>query len=327
MIGPEKLKVRRIAESRAVIGAVEHPVSSGRPRVASVDSRAGHELSVPVIEGVKHGVVADIELSVGVIALELVAACTDLAKVRKKFFKGTGVQLAIVHDMQQAMLFGYFGPHAENYGGISLLKQVVCEQPARHELTELNVIAEPFENFFSLQLPEVSVNTDALNWHRYNPRKEIARWGASITSLEGGDAGVPDLDSLYEYNRLNGTSYQEGDFRRFTAAGKIFEFLSQDFDLGRSHFIRLGAGGYFPYHRDLGRDSFRLIYCVENCHPANFVWLQDDRVLRLHDRQWYYVNTKMPHATFAFHPCVFAVFNVINSEKSAAGLRKNLAIK
>lgn len=189
------------------------------------------------------------------------------------------------------------------------------------------MLTEPFENFFSLALPAVDVDGDSLIWHRYNPRKEIQRWGASITSLDGGSGGVPDLDSLYEYNRLNGTSYREGDFRTLTEAGKKFEFLQQHFDLGRSHYIKLGAGGYFPFHRDLGTDSFRIVYCIDNCHPQNFVWVHDGHTLKMQDRRWYYVNTKLPHATFAFQPCTFAVFNVINNEKSFLGLKSNLEIK
>ena len=33
-------------------------------------------------------------------------------------------------------------------------------------------------------------------WVQYNPRKNIPRYGLSITSLDGGFSGVPDLDSL-----------------------------------------------------------------------------------------------------------------------------------
>ena len=32
---------------------------------------------------------------------------------------------------------------------------------------------------------------------KYNPRKNINRWGLSITSLDGGLSGRPDLDSFY----------------------------------------------------------------------------------------------------------------------------------
>lgn len=189
------------------------------------------------------------------------------------------------------------------------------------------MLKETLEDFVSLQLPEVQINTDSLQWHRYNPRKEISRWGASITSLDGQGSGVPDLDSLYEYNRLNGTSHKEADFTQLTEAGQPFSFLQEQFDMGRSHFIKLGSGGFFPYHRDLGMDVFRLVYCVKACYHSNFVWIQNDRVLKLRDGGWYYMNTKHPHATFAFNECIFAVFNMINTEKSWRGLLRSLEIK
>ena len=43
---------------------------------------------------------------------------------------------------------------------------------------------------------------------KYNPRKDINRYGLSITSLDGGLSGRPDLDSLYEYNKENNTNYR-----------------------------------------------------------------------------------------------------------------------
>ena len=41
---------------------------------------------------------------------------------------------------------------------------------------------------------------------KYNPRKPIARYGLSLTSLDGGLSGIPDLDSLHEYNQENKTN-------------------------------------------------------------------------------------------------------------------------
>ena len=44
---------------------------------------------------------------------------------------------------------------------------------------------------------------------RYNRRKDINRYGLSITSLDGGLTGIPDLDSLHEYNLENKTKHEE----------------------------------------------------------------------------------------------------------------------
>lgn len=189
------------------------------------------------------------------------------------------------------------------------------------------MINESLEDIIQLNLPEVHLNAELLDWKRYNPRKEINRWGYSLTSLDGGIIGIPDLDSIYEYNKINGTNYSESDFKVLTPEGQKFSFLTEFFDLGRSHLIKLGAGGYFPYHRDLGPEVFRVVYCIQSCGPHNFVWIQDGRVLQLQDHNWYYINTKKVHATFAFNPCVFAVFNVINNEKAFTNIKTLFEIK
>src|SRR5210317_771029 len=84
---------------------------------------------------------------------------------------------------------------------------------------------------------ELEVTTDAelligwannFDWVKYNPRKDVNRWGLSVTSLDGGLTGIPDLDSLYEYNKENGTTYSERDFNVPTPVlnNQIQEILS-----------------------------------------------------------------------------------------------------
>ena len=58
-------------------------------------------------------------------------------------------------------------------------------------------------------------NTKQYEWKRYNPRKDIPRYGLSVTSLDGSLNGI-DLDSIAEYNKENGTSYNESSFKTFT---------------------------------------------------------------------------------------------------------------
>ena len=61
------------------------------------------------------------------------------------------------------------------------------------------------ESFDEKQLmEEMEIFKD--DWKPYNLRKSHQRWGLSITSLDGGLSGIPDLDSLYEYNKKNGTN-------------------------------------------------------------------------------------------------------------------------
>jgi hypothetical protein len=187
---------------------------------------------------------------------------------------------------------------------------------------------EYLEPFIALDLPAPAFDTSTLPFVQYNPRKNVNRWGSSLTSLDGGVSGVPDLDSLYEYNKLNGTNYREKDFTVKTETyKKNFQFLDEKFDLGRSHIIRLGTGGFFPYHRDLDPETFRLIYTINNCDPNSLVLLLGDKVMPLESKRWYYLNTKMVHSVFSFFGSEFAVFNVINNDKSKNSLLTSLHVK
>ncbi len=186
-----------------------------------------------------------------------------------------------------------------------------------------------FEDCIQLSLPKLDLNLSEFEnqWKTYNPRKNIARWGLSITSLDGEMLGVPDLDSIYEYNNLNQTQFSESNFNVKTKLGQQFSNFIDRVDIGRSHIIKLGSGGFFPFHRDLDQNTFRVIYCIDQCHPNNFVWLQGDQALRLGDSNWYIINTKKAHAVFSFFGCQFAVFNVIQSEKSLRFLMDAFLIK
>mgnify|MGYP003678543247 CR=1 FL=1 len=93
---------------------------------------------------------------------------------------------------------------------------------------------------------------DKFDWVQYNPRKKIDREGLSITSLDGGMTGKPDLDSLYEYYNKTGIALDETNF---TTKTPVYDYFKQWLDplqayLGRTHVIRLNRGGFFPPHRD-----------------------------------------------------------------------------
>lgn len=186
---------------------------------------------------------------------------------------------------------------------------------------------EYYEPYFQLDLPLPKLKTEDLPWVMYNPRKKIDRWGSSLTSLDGKTGGIPDLDSLREYNIEHGTNYREKDFNVKTPSYESFRFLDDHFDLGRSHIIRLGAGGYFPYHRDSDSETFRIIYTISGCEDHNLVWIQHNSVIRLANQKWYYINTKMVHSVFSFFSSEFAVFNVISNAKSKNSLVNLMSIK
>lgn len=165
------------------------------------------------------------------------------------------------------------------------------------------------------------------NWRPYNPQKNICRFGCSITSLDGQDSGIPDLDSILEYNRQHGTNYSEKDFKIPTIHASPFSYFLSKFHVGRSHYIKLESGGFFPWHRDPDIDTFRIIYTIENCKSNNLIWLEDDRILQLDSKRWYYINTKKKHCLFALDTCIFTVFNVLDTSDGISQLVKHMVIR
>lgn len=177
---------------------------------------------------------------------------------------------------------------------------------------------EPFEN----------------DWVQYNPDKPMnPRKGLSVTSLDGGLSGVPDLHSLREYNQKHGTSYRERDFATPTpvlAACPSIQPMLEYFRpyLGRTHFLRLDAGGYFPPHRDgAGPDEvdvIRILVPIKGVCRNNFAFLYNDERLVLELGCTYFINTLVNHALFAFAPVTLLVCNVRLNKESLALLKRAL---
>jgi hypothetical protein len=158
-------------------------------------------------------------------------------------------------------------------------------------------------------------------WVRYQPHKPNNRWGLSITSLDGGFSGEPDLYSLRDWNAMNGTTYWEADFKART---NVVEFIPElnpflDFfgsSLGRVHFLKLNAGGFFPPHRDNGAivdsPTFRILVPINNFGKNQMKWIQEEEVLNLELGRTYFINTTRPHSLFSFtDDCTMLVLNII----------------
>ena len=193
-------------------------------------------------------------------------------------------------------------------------------------------MSSDLNNYGQIIQLDLPVDIDALksvnyNWVQYNPRKKNDRFGCSITSLDGGDSGTPDLDSVSEYNRINKVSLNESNFNVPTVHATPFNYFLNNFKVGRSHYLKLNHGGHFPWHRDMDSDTFRIIYTIQNCDKESLVWLQDDRVLPLDSGRWYYINTKVQHAVVSFSECIFAVFNVLDTRENVKKLKSNFRVR
>jgi hypothetical protein len=169
--------------------------------------------------------------------------------------------------------------------------------------------AVPLDIFFDSSVIRNQIKPFESEWKQYNSRKpHIPRFGLSLTSIDGQLSGIPDLDSLREYNLNHGTNHTESSIQTPTPVLESTHGIKHPIDpflpfLGRSHLIRFGEGGYFPPHRDfpgIGADCFRLIALLDGCCPHNFVFIHDGKLLKLQGQQLYFLNTKREHALFSF---------------------------
>lgn len=140
-------------------------------------------------------------------------------------------------------------------------------------------------------------------WVQYNRRKDIRRYGLSITSLDGGFSGIPDLDSIREYNIANGTSLTELDFRTPT---DVYQYIINwvgflEGNICRTHVLKLQPGGFFPIHRDNGTlsiNSFRLFIPLINCNPPNTYFILDGKPIQFEHGYIYFIDTCIEHLFF-----------------------------
>jgi len=162
-------------------------------------------------------------------------------------------------------------------------------------------------------------------WKPYQKHKQPNnRWGLSVTSLDGGFSGEPDLNSLREWQKMHGESYNESHFKTRTNVCALLpeldEFLNfWEPNLGRTHFLRLDQGGFFPPHRDNGAivtvPTFRILVPIYNFGINDMKWVHDEQLLRFDLGGTYFINTSRLHSLFSFvDNCLMLVLNINTDE-------------
>lgn len=178
-----------------------------------------------------------------------------------------------------------------------------------------------------------AVKSKTMEWQRYNPRKDIPRYGVSCTSLTG-EIETPsiDLDSILEYNRENGTSYTELSFKTPTKYFHLIRpwIIGLEDHVRRSHILKLKPGGFFPIHRDIRRVdimSFRLFLPILNCNPPHMAFIIDDKIQTFEHGKIYFINTSLAHAVtnFSMKESIFGVVNVELNEQAVRWVMKNVS--
>lgn len=149
------------------------------------------------------------------------------------------------------------------------------------------------------------------DWKRYNSHKpNNNRWGLSVTSLDGGLSGIPDLNSLHNYNELHGTTLSDLDITTPTAVWDDCEEVKRILDpikpwVLRTHFLRMDQGSFFPDHVDMQRMNFdyhtiRLTAFV-NVNEYHFKWIYDDRLIKCNNGSIWFFNSHKKHSVFSTH--------------------------
>lgn len=147
------------------------------------------------------------------------------------------------------------------------------------------------------------------SWKPYNLRNPNNRWGLSVTSLDGKLSGIPDLDSLLQYNNIHGTQIRNSDINKYTEVYNNSEELQKIIEpwkpwLGRCHFLKLNTGGYFPEHYDINKieydyDEIRFIAFINKCDKKDLKFIYEDTVRDVKDGQLFYFNANKRHSVFS----------------------------
>ena len=167
------------------------------------------------------------------------------------------------------------------------------------------------------------------DWKPYNPKKHPGREGLSVTSLDGGFSGIPDLDSIREYCTENNVELNEMSFDKKTPAAKLLDVYLKPFEghIGRSHFIRMDKGGHFPPHRDHMLpevDTMRLFIPIKNCNPPKTWFMLGREALTFEPGRAYFINTCIEHTVFSCYPSIFAVLNIKVNDDTIETLLRNM---
>lgn len=145
-------------------------------------------------------------------------------------------------------------------------------------------------------------------WKQYNSRKNINRYGLSVTS-EDGSLNGKDLDSLYELSKEQGKIYDEDSFTILTDVYHKSKEVQKLVDpwkpwLCRTHFLNFKKGGYFPPHIDnrgfQGKQFIRLLVPIRKCNPSFLYFMYEDKLLNFNRGYTYFLNTNKKHAIFSF---------------------------
>lgn len=169
----------------------------------------------------------------------------------------------------------------------------------------------PLKFKIDLGLYSNQINEFDSNWVVYNKQRgDTGRLGLSVTSLDGGLSGYPDLQSLYQFSKETGQNISENKFnvptevfKKVSCLHEILEYF--DGGLGRCRLIKFSPGGFFPPHRDQSisfnvPDYFRIFVPLKNAGANTLYFIYDDKKIAYEPGRAYLFNALKTHSVFSF---------------------------
>lgn len=197
-----------------------------------------------------------------------------------------------------------------------------------------NIISQ-YGDFLHLKQPKINCSQvleelKNYEWLKYNPDKpNIPRDCINVTSLDGSLEGFTGTLMIQGVNA-------DSDFKTPTEvyeSSKTIQKLLEPWKpyLGRTQFLRLPPGGYFPPHHDGGKkgapDTFRLIVPIENANPPGFCWMYGDennyKPLQWETGKLYYLNTNKKHWLFnaSANDSIWLTLNILACDETVYMIR------
>lgn len=174
------------------------------------------------------------------------------------------------------------------------------------------------------------------NWVPYHSTKGIAnRWGLPVTNDTGLLTDTSGLQSLNVKENSYGYGLKESDFTVKTPVYDAIPSIARVVDkfapdIGRVHFLKVDAGGFFPMHKDFPGPSpeyFRLIVVFGKCKRENYGHILHDELFYPDAGFFYFVNFQMDHAMFSFSDSVYSMILTVKlNERTYNIIRDHLMV-
>lgn len=197
-------------------------------------------------------------------------------------------------------------------------------EPTRQDLAcelQLQVLGDWVPTDFVIDEEEYFLSVKKFeenNWFRpFQPKEGVLndRHSVLLYGLKGDEP--TELTGLSHIEAKLGYKPREDEFMYPTEAANKMRCLHsvfKYFDMGRSFFIRMNAGAFYPPHRDhfnLSRPTFRLIAFLGGQTSESLHWEVDEKKCVPLPNHVYYVDTRKMHKLHASdHKCDMVVMNV-----------------